>query len=198
MSIQTLTGIPQKFNAGDTVVFTENFADFPVGTWTAKLWLNLGTGTPVSITATTSGNDFLFTISAAASADISPGTYEYSFIVTSGSQQATPKTGIVSVLPNFATAQTPTYAQQQVSLLQTAIAALNTTTNSSVSFNGQSFSKANLGEYKSALVYWEARVLFEQDKLNTLRGNGNNHLVGVRFTPTGQSYPPYPYGNLRP
>ena len=184
MSIPTNTGIPDSFNSGDTVLFTESFADYPNDTWTATLYLNAWNNTAAtSVSATNSGTLFLFTLSATVTAAIASGTYEYAIVVSSGSQKATPKQGVISVLPNFAAAQSLTFAQQQVALLQIAIAALNATTNSSVSFNGQAYSKANLSDYQRQLVYWEARVIFERDKINAQRGNPPNHLIGTRFSP---------------
>ena len=35
MSLQTLTGIPDSIEAGNTVLWTESFADYPPATWTA-------------------------------------------------------------------------------------------------------------------------------------------------------------------
>ena len=195
MAIQTLVGIPDKFNVGDTVLFTEQFTDYPVADWTAKLWLNIWSGTPTSITATTSGSSFLFTISNTVSAAIPPGTYEFSIVVTNGTQTATPKVGTISALPNFAVAQTASFAQAQVARLETALAALTATTNSSVSFNGQSYSKADINTYNSLLTYWKAQVIAEQNRINTLRGKGNQPLVSIRFTPQlGSQWPwSWPY-----
>lgn len=192
MGIQTLTGIPKSFTAGDTVLFTENFTDFPNDTWTAKLWLNLGSGAPTSTTATVSGSNYLFTLANTYTANLSPAQYEYNIVVTNAgaSQTAVAKKGLISVLPNYAVAQTPTFAEAQVALLQTVLAEFNATTRASVSFNGQSFSRASISEYQKQLLYWEARVLQERAKTNALRGTPDNHLVGTRFIPAqGGSYP---------
>ena len=93
------------------------------------------------------------------------------------------------------------FAQAQVARLETALAALTATTNSSVSFNGQSYSKADINTYNSLLTYWKAQVIAEQDKVNVLRGKGNQHLVSIRFTPQPATQwpwgPPYTDNNNR-
>ena len=63
-----VSGIPSQFEAGDTVIFTENFPDYAVGTYTASLAMNNGVAAATTVTATTSGTNFLFTITAAVSA----------------------------------------------------------------------------------------------------------------------------------
>lgn len=184
MSLPTFAGIPASFNSGDTVLFTEQFADYPNSTWTAKLWLNLnGTAAPV-VTATNSGDNFLFTLANTVTAALSPGAYEYSIVTTiSTTSTATPKWGTLSVLPNFATNQTPSFAQAMVTLLQTVLQTFAATDKTSVSFNGQSFSRANIGDYRNQLVFFQAQVIAEKAALDALRGNPTKHLVGTRFAP---------------
>lgn len=182
MSLQTLSGIPPVIESGDTVLFTENFgADYPVGTWTAVLWLQKGYGTPASFTATTSGSDFLFTLSAASTASLAPGYYDFAFYLTSGSQRATGKTGTVGVLPNLAVAQTATSAQAMLAALETAITTLSASVNSSVSFNGQSYTKASLGDLLRQRMNLQAEVFREQQQLKAMRGETRDGFVEVSF-----------------
>ncbi len=184
MGITTFQGIPLSWEAGDTVAWTENFADFPNTAWTAKLAIEMGTSAPVVVDATNSGNDFLFTIPRTTSAGIPPGDYDFSIYCysTGGAlQRARAKTGTLTVLPDLTQALTPSFAEQQVTALQTVLATFATTAYQSVSFNGQSYSRGNISEYQKSLAYWEARVIAEQAKLAAQRGAPDPGRVQTRF-----------------
>ncbi len=195
MSITTLSGVPAQFSVGDTVVFTEQFQDFPVTAWTAALWLSLNGGTPTSIAATTSGSDFLFTITSAASTALATGEYEYSIVVSSISptgQKATPKKGTIYALPNYAVAQTSSTAQLMLNALNDAISRLLASGEfSSTSFNGQQFAYADLQKLREWRVQLQAEVLREQEAINRRRGGHDPGRILTRFAPTG--YGPYGY-----
>lgn len=181
MALTPETGTPSTFESGNTVLFTESFADYPVGTWTDSFVLSLNGGTPVATAATTSGSLFLVTLSAAVTAALTPGIYDYAHYVTSGSERATAKTGTLKVLPNLAVAQTPSFAAAQVTLLKVALAALNTTDKVSVNFNGQSFTRANIAEYQKQLIYWEARVIRENAERDAARGTSTGGRIAISF-----------------
>lgn len=194
MSLATLTGLPRQLAAGDTTLWTENFTDYPVGTWTAKFVLNMGSAQPITLDATTSGSDFLFTLPRLTSAGIPPGDYEFAIYVTDGTQRTTAKTGTVSVLPDLAQGIAPTFAEKQVTNLEGAIATLNASTSQSVSFNGQSFTRQNLADYQKQLTYWQARVIAEQAKLAAQRGAGDPGRIQTQFYPQdGCPFPDWPY-----
>ena len=107
-SVATTSGVPLTIEAGNEVHFTVNYPDFPVGTWTAAFVIVLSTGTPSSTAATTSGSDFLVTLTSAVTAALAPGDYQYAVYVTSSSQRTTAETGKISILPNLAVARTAT------------------------------------------------------------------------------------------
>lgn len=195
-----LSGIPHSFTAGDTVIFTEPGGQYPSNLWTMTLWLSLigGTGIPTSVVATASGLDYLITISAAASAAIAAGSYRYTEIVTGGSSESyTVKEGTLSVLPNFATAQAPSLAQQQVTKIQASIAKLNSQLSTSRNFNGQSSTDRDLKQFQEQLTFWQAQVIKEQAAIDRLRGGKDSGRVQPRFEPTYQNYPPFGFpGNV--
>lgn len=183
MAVETLTGIPDSFESGDTVIFTEAFSDFPATAWGATLYLTRAGSTTVSSAAASSGNNFLFTLSAATTAAIAAGYWNYAIYVveTATSQRATAKTGRIAVLQNLAVTPTATYAQTMVTTLQTALSSLAASGNNSVSFNGQSYTRANISDYQKQLTYWQARVIKEQNDLAALRGTANTGRVETRF-----------------
>lgn len=193
-AVTTTAGIPAEIEAGNEYHFTVNYPDFPVGTWTAALVMVRGTGTPVSTAATTSGSDFLFTLTSTATAALgvsATGEYQFAVYVTSSSQRTTAETGIITVLPNLAVAQTPSFAQAQVTLLQTVLAAFNATDKREVDFNGQKFVRAGVNEYQKQLVYYQAAVIREQQAQKAQRGEQTDGRVDVQFIPITGQFPTY-------
>lgn len=176
-----LTAIPTSFVAGEAITWVETLTDYPIADYSVAYKF---TGrTPLDglqqfgITGTESGTaTYTFTTLTT----YKPGNYCWEKQITraSGSVMRVVERGDITVIPNAGTTPTETSAAEQVALLKTALAELNATTNTSVSFNGQSFAKANIGEYKSQLVYWQAQVKKEQDAYNALAGCGH---VGGRI-----------------
>jgi hypothetical protein len=164
MAVETLSGVPCHFESGNTVIFEEDFPDFPATSWASTFCLSLNGTALAPVTATTDGATFIYTLADDVTAAFAAGTYDYAIYVTLSGERTTAKRGRVKVQPNLATSQTPTFAQAQVTLLQTALANLNTSDKQSVSFNGQSFTRAAIGQYREQLVYWQARVRHEQEQ----------------------------------
>jgi hypothetical protein len=171
MAIPTLNYLPDSFEAGDTILFSENFGDYPAGTWTAKVYFSLNGAPPTNATATASGTGFLFTLSSIFTAALSPGGNLYAIKVTSGSEQVTVKTGIVNILPNLTAAQTPSDAATQLAAANTALATLVASPDSSVSFNGQSYTEKNQMELFRIIQRLKAVVQAERDEQAALRGD---------------------------
>jgi hypothetical protein len=160
MAVETLTGTPQSFTAGDTVIFTESFSDFPVSTWVGTFVVSVD-GNPLSTTGTTSGDLFLFSLSSTVTSGITPGRHLFAHHVTSGGQRATAKTGTIEVMPNIAAQILPTFAQTQVTLLEACVTKLNKSPNVSVNFGGQTYTRHSISELRAQMTFWMARVLQE-------------------------------------
>lgn len=193
-------GIPFEINAGDTTIFTEQFTCYSPSEWTMTLWLYLlGGNAPTSTAATTSGTSFLVTLTAAATAALPEGQYEYTEQVTNIATPTliyTAKQGTVRVLPNYMIAQTATFAQTQVTNLQGALAEFNRTTRRSVNFAGQQFERASIMEYQKQLVFWQAAVVREQAERNRLRGGRDPGRITTQFVSPGWTgpYGIFPFG----
>lgn len=179
--------IPRVFEAGETIRYTTSDGDYSALLWTLQVALNNGVTAPTLITATANGTGFDVVISAAVSATLTPGTYRASEVFTAISpttEKAIGRTDIVDVLPNPSVTATPSYAQAQVTLLETAITSLGSAGGfTSVSFNGQSFSIDNIDNYRSQLVYWQSRVIAEKRRLDALRGEYQGGHIPVIFLP---------------
>lgn len=181
MAVETLSGVPCHFESGNTVIFEEVFSDYPPSSWAATFYLSKNGTAAANAVATESGSIYTFTLSAVTTAALAPGVYDYAIYVTSGSERTTAKTGKLSVTANLAASQTPSFAQAQVTLLQTVLEGFNATDKQSVSFNGQSFTRANVDQYRKELVYWEARVFQERRQAARLRGETVSNSIGPVF-----------------
>jgi hypothetical protein len=181
MAVETLSGVPCHFESGNTIVFEEVFTDFPASSWAATFCLSKNGVSASPVTATESDDTFTFTLSATATAALTPGLYDFAIYVTSGSERATAKAGRLTISANLAASQTPSFAQAQVTLLQSVLAAFNATDKQSVSFNGQSFTRAGVMQYRQELVYWESRVIAERRAAARLRGEPTHRSFGPRF-----------------
>ena len=184
-----ISGIPSQFEAGDTVIFTENFTDYDVATYSASLVLNNAAAAPTTVAATVSGTNFLFTISAAVSATYAPGQYTFAVYCTASATRFTAKSGVINILPNLTATATPSFAQAQVTLLKTVLAEFNATTRQSVNFNGQSFSRASINEYQKQLTYYRAEVIRETAAANAARGVTTGNRIAIQFVPSSDNNP---------
>lgn len=197
MSVQTFSTVPPSFDAGSTIIINTTFSDYPSPTWAATLWLSRGSGieTPTSYAGTTGSNgSFDFTLTATQTALLSPDQYRWIIKVTDGTQVEVPALGqgVTNVLPNFATAQTPTTAQLLLVAINVSIAELLANPLSSTNFNGQSFVYKDLTMLMAKRVQIQAEVLREQQAIDRARGGKAAGRIGIRFDPfaTG-GFPPY-------
>lgn len=190
MPVETTTGIPVQIESGNEYHFTVGYSSYPAGTWTAALVLSRPSGAPTSVAGTTSGTGFLFTLTSAVTAALAAGDWQATVYVTSSTQRTTAESQAVTVLPNAAATPTPSFAQAQVTLLQTVVAAFNATDKKVVDFQGQRFERFELESYQKQLTYWEARVIYEQKKLAMQRGNRNLNRIQIVFGPARPYYNP--------
>ena len=180
MAVTTLTSIPEVIEAGNTVRFTAAYADYPVGTWTAALYI--GFDTPVLIAATTSGSNFLFTLPLTTTAAWPSGQFPYSIYATSGGERTTAQTGTVRIDPNRAQTRTPSAAEIQLEKIRDTIAILAADPDAQVSFNGQSRGASSIGEFKRMEVQLAAQVLREtRARLALAGGTQPTGEIAVRY-----------------
>jgi hypothetical protein len=184
---ETLTAIPESMTSGETVVWSESLPDFAQGTYTIAYNFAAHT-TPVDgyesfqVSGSGSGTTWTFTITNAAAPKA--GRYAWQQIVTRASDSAKLQiaSGTLTVIPNLATAPTTSTAATLLSQLETAISTLTTTTNASVSFNGQSYTKKDMSRLLDDRTRLQAQVLRENRDLAALAGNPYDGNVSVEFT----------------
>lgn len=167
MAVEILTEVPQSIESGDTTRIALGYSDFPATAWTAALLLNIPGSAPLSITGTTyQTSSFLFVITAANSAALAAGFYDWSVRVTAitGGDVSTADYGLIEVRPNFGATVAKSSAQLQLDAAQTALTTLLGSPYSSVSFNGQSFSKDNQSSLIDIISRLQAIVLAERGR----------------------------------
>lgn len=181
MSLTIQQGIPATLTQGDAVSFKVSNPDFPAPGWDAQVIFKIGMDTPIVFTASDLGLDHLFALTNAQTGTLKPGNNLVSFAYSDGTNRQSSDWQEVIVLSDPTQATEPSFAQKQVTLLQTVIASFNNTTHKEVNFNGQSFMRADVGDYQKQLTYWEARLVAEQVKEDSQHGISRGGRIPVQF-----------------
>lgn len=170
MSIATTQGIPAIITAGDAITFTVDDTNYPAGDWTSILVFKNQLNAVTNFTGVQSGTSHLFTLTNAQTATLTAGRNLVAVMFSDGSHRETSEWSEVLVLADPATAQTPSFAQAQVTLLQTVITAFSTSSAITVNFNGQSFTRDNLKSYQDQLTQYRADLYKEKEQEKADRG----------------------------
>jgi hypothetical protein len=183
-AFDALTAIPSEITAGEAVAWTEDLADYPGASYAVAY--RFAGQTPqdgfqqFAITGTeTSTATYTFTTLTT----YKPGTYNWQKVVTRSSDSVVRviDEGTLTIKASLSATPTTTTAASMVTAIKTALATLAASTNETVDFNGQRFTRRNQQGLQSQLVYWEAQVLREQSKIDALSGKAKSHMIGVRF-----------------
>jgi hypothetical protein len=176
---------PLEFRAGDTVKWTQSYADYPASQgWTLAYRFTSATdkydinGAKVTVT----GDTFNITLDAASSKVYKPGSYSWVAFVTKSGERYTVTRGHFTVLPDLANASQPIDDRTlNAKTLDSIRAMISGRTSDVVEYRigTREVMKMNIKE----LLYWqgiyEARVRAEQ------RDRGENvrtQMIGVRFS----------------
>jgi hypothetical protein len=92
--------LPASLRAGDTWKWTRTLADYPAGVWTLKYRFKNSAG-GFEVVTTASGTDHLAAVSAATSATIAAGDYEWIGWVESAGEKYTIESGSVTVSADY-------------------------------------------------------------------------------------------------
>lgn len=171
MSFSVTQGIPATFIIGDAVSLQVTDADHPAASWTSTIYFKDETGTVLPFVRTsTSGGDHIFAWTNADALTLVAGKNLVAIGFSDGTHRQVSDWQEVEVLADPTATETPSFAQAQVTLLKTVIAKFNATTHVMVQFNGQSFQRASIKDYRDQLVYWESRVRNEREQAKASRG----------------------------
>lgn len=185
MAITTQSGVPCKIRAGDTVVFEITGTPYSPSTHSAALLLNRNGTAAAPVAATESGEKYTFTLTAAITGALAPGTWEYSirYTVTADGTLETGECGILTVLPNLAVNQTPSTAQSLLTLVEARLAEMTASgqTFTSFSFNGQSATVRSMGEMIAYRDSLRREVIREKQAAAQAIGRNDGTVFQHRF-----------------
>jgi hypothetical protein len=190
MAIAPTVGVPSVVEAGNYVSFTEEFPEYPVATWGSIFVISTAT-VPFVTTATISGASFLYTL--ATTPELPVGNADWAIYATKDGRRVTVKNGTLTVLPNLATPATASAAQAMLTALEATITSLAGSKNQSVTFNGQSFTKREMGSLLTQRVQLQAEVIRERAALARARGGLDPGRIAIEFAPPNGGNVSFPF-----
>lgn len=179
--------------AGDTLDFTVSVPDYPPSAgWTLKYRLTprfaTPTQAPITLTATTSGTDYLVQAAPATTAAWLPGTYAWArWVEKSGARQTLDESGELLVKADPAlTAQGFDGRSQALKAYEDAMTAFATykATNGQVkeyTIGSRQMKFKDSGEIVKEIEFWRQQVTAEQDAAKLAAGQGNPRTIGIRI-----------------
>lgn len=173
---------PVEFNAGDTVQFKKQYADFPVSEFELTYYLN-GAQT-YSWESTTSGSEFLIDIPSSETEEYVAGEYVITGVVSDGTDRFTVYSSRIKINQNPASVTQPyearSYNEQLLDAIREVLKGASDITGFSV--NGKSITTMSMVDLLEAEQLISTRVANEkaQEKINAGQSSGRNLLT--RFT----------------
>jgi len=184
MASPILTCFPQALTAGDTARVQLSFGKYPPVSWTSELFLNKAGVPSVRITGSSYNGGHLFIVLDSQTANCSAGDYTWGVRVSEASSgdSRTAGGGTFTMLPNYAGVITPSPAALQLAAANEAFAIVVANPESSVSFNGQSFTQSSSSGLLDIISRLEAKVKQENDKRAGLSGEFVSRAIRPYFT----------------
>lgn len=146
MPIETQSGIPCKFVAGDTQIFTEESSDFPPADWAGTAVLSRDGIKILQKAAAVEDGKWKVTLASAETSGIAPGFVDYVFQATKDGERTTIKARGVQILPNLSVDRPRTTAEKLLALCNTALESLAGDPDKMVDFNGQKYESKDSAE----------------------------------------------------
>lgn len=159
------TGMPATVQAGDTVQWTQAFDDFPPSEgWTVAIALRGASKLDATATARTA--DYLFTLPAADTAPLAPGTYTWAIYATLASARYVAASGVVVVETDLqAAVRYQTFDETHLAAIEAEITARLSGTGSAhegYTIAGRQIAKVPLRDLYRMRATYQARVWRQQ------------------------------------
>jgi len=183
MALPLLTIFPQSITSGDTTRLQLSLRECPASTYTATLILNQAGVAAVTCAGTASGDNFLFTITAAQSSAMLVGawTWQARATQTSSGDVTTGAAGDFIVLANPASTLTKSNAQQQLDAANAALLLLAGNPDAVTNFNGQSITSVDIPKMIAVVRNLKALVAEEKNEASGLRGDAPSRSIRPYF-----------------
>ncbi len=158
-------GVPDEVFIGDFIQFkiTEFSGDYDNSTHTMRLIARISTGanTEISLTASASDNDYLFSVASSASASFTAGNYHYQLEITrnSDSNRIIVDRGQIKVATDYDNNVDPRqHAEIMLGKIETILEGKADSDVSSYSINGRSLNKFTPSELLEWRDYYRREV----------------------------------------
>lgn len=161
MSLTVTSGIPARLTIGDAYAFNYGCSVYSAPDWDATLVIRDSEGNVVSFIGADDGSNHSFSLANADTSKLKAGLGTAVVTFSDGTNRQSSYPYSIWIDPDPTKAILPTEAEKIVNEIEAAILKLSGTTETSVSFNGQSFTKRDLGAMNQMLTYWKARVIRE-------------------------------------
>lgn len=180
---------PEVVSPGDFIQWkrTDIGGDYPPASYTATYVARItgGGNTEVQVTGTTSGSDYLFTVSSVTSADFVPGLYHWQLEIkrNSDNSRIIIDRGYFTCVADLDVngADPRTHAEIMVSKIESILSGKADSDVASYSIAGRSLSKMSFRELTDARDYYLKEYQREVIAERIRKGQGTGATVQVRF-----------------
>lgn len=174
---------PDSITKGDSVIWRKSLADYPATSWTLTYYIRGAAA--LDITATADGSAYVISISAAQTDTLSAGDYWWQAVATSGAQQVTVASGVITVRPSLSDLAAGydgrSHVKKVLDALEATLEDKATLDQLSYSIQGRSLSKMSpedLYRWRDKYARMYAQEL-EQQRI--ARGLKSRRKVQIRF-----------------
>jgi hypothetical protein len=165
VSHTNLTAIPERFAAGTTVEYTKSFSEYPADQgWAVTLWL-AGPSGATSFAGTPTGSSFAFALTAALTAGLIAGGYEWKEVASKSGKKYTADSGKVELLPDIEAAgagDLQSFAEKMIAVIKAEIQRRVTGGMQSYQIHGRAAVLYTLDDLHKLLAKYEADVRLEK------------------------------------
>lgn len=172
---------PTAFRAGDTVKFTVDHADYSASdSWVIAFTVN-GPSKAAASSVVSVGTRSTVTLAAAATAQLTPGTYAWTLVATKSGERYTIAGGVVSVLPDTSAAAAGSLQsndERELAYLNAEIQARLQSDHTEYTVDGRSLKREPLAE----LMEWRDML---RARIARRRRGGGLATVAVQFPVVG-------------
>ena len=180
---------PEVVSPGDFIQWkrTDIGGDYPPASYTATYVARItgGGNTEIQVTGTTSGSDYLFTVSSTTSNDFVPGLYHWQLEIKRNSDNSRIVidrgyfTCVVDLDVNGSDPRT--HAEIMVAKIESILSGKADSDVASYSIAGRSLSKMSFRELTDARDYYKKEVQQEVIAERIRKGQGTGATIQVRF-----------------
>lgn len=174
-----LDQVPSALVSGDTWAWTLSIPGYEAPTWTASVYFQ-NSAAAFSATASASGSDHAFSVSAATTTTYAAGRYRWTVRVTDGSAVTTIESGWVDVARNPAAAGTHdhrSWARRTLEAVEAFLEGNASTAQQAMTIQGRSLTRWSIAE----LTKWRDRLKSEVTGEEASTNAGKGRTIKLRF-----------------